>query len=91
MKEEKIEELRLIITVSKSVGVEPMIGIRARLLSAFERAEVEPDPERRRQLMTCVVVGGGPTGVELAGALAEIARHTLRDDFRHIDPTTAAG
>ena len=64
-------------------------AIRARLLGAFEQAEVEPDPERRRQLMTCVVVGGGPTGVEMAGAVVELARWTLRHDFRRIDPASA--
>lgn len=63
--------------------------IRARLLGAFERAEAETDPERRRRLMTCVIVGGGPTGVEMAGAVAELARWTLRRDFRHIDPRAA--
>jgi NADH:ubiquinone reductase (H+-translocating) len=60
--------------------------IRARLLSAFERAEWETDLEIRRNLLTFVIVGAGPTGVELAGALAELARHTLRRDFRNIDP-----
>ena len=64
-------------------------AIRAKLLGAFERAEIEPDPERRRQLMTSVVVGGGPTGVELAGAVVELARWTLRNDFRRIDPGSA--
>ena len=63
--------------------------IRARLLTAFERAEVEPNTERRRQLMTIVVIGGGPTGVELAGAVSELARWTLRHDFHHIDPRDA--
>src|SRR5438552_12705787 len=53
---------------------------------AFEAAEKESEPERRRQLLTFVVVGGGPTGVELAGAIAELARHVLASDFRHIDP-----
>ena len=64
-------------------------SIRAKLLGAFERAELEPDPERQRQLMTCAIVGGGPTGVEMAGAVAELARWTLRRDFRHIDPRRA--
>ena len=65
------------------------LEIRHRVLLAFEKAEREEDPERRRQWLTLVVVGGGPTGVEMAGALAEIARHTLPGDFRHIDPTSA--
>jgi NADH dehydrogenase len=59
--------------------------IRRRILIAFEAAEREHDPVRRREWMTFVLVGGGPTGVELAGALAEIARDTLRRDFRSID------
>src|SRR5574342_823152 len=66
--------------------VEDALEIRRRVLTAFERAEREPDAERRRVLMTFVIVGGGPTGVELAGALAEIARRTLAADFRHIAP-----
>ena len=60
--------------------------MRARLLSAFEAAELEPDEERRRQWLTFVVVGAGPTGVEMAGQIAELARDTLRHDFRTIDP-----
>jgi NADH dehydrogenase len=63
--------------------------IRARILTAFEKAEVTEDPELRRKLLTFVIVGGGPTGVELAGSLAEIARDTLRRDFRAIDPGDA--
>ena len=65
------------------------LEIRHRVLGAFEAAELEPDPERSREWLTFVVVGGGPTGVELAGALAEIAKHTLRHDFRSVDPTAA--
>ncbi len=65
------------------------LEIRRRVLFAFEKAEREVDAERRRQWLTLVVVGGGPTGVEMAGALAEIARHTLPGDFRHIDPKSA--
>jgi NADH:quinone reductase (non-electrogenic) len=65
------------------------LEIRRRVLFAFEKAEREVDAERRRQWLTFVVVGGGPTGVEMAGALAEIARHTLPGDFRHIDPKSA--
>ena len=63
--------------------------IRRRILIAFEAAEREQDPERRREWMTFVIVGGGPTGVELAGALGEIARDTLRRDFRSIDTARA--
>ena len=60
--------------------------IRERILLAFERAEICQDPDERRRLLTFVVVGGGPTGVELAGAVAELARHALAADFRLINP-----
>ena len=63
--------------------------IRARLLRAFEHAEACTDPEEQEALLTTVVVGGGPTGVEMAGSIAELARYSLRRDFRHIDPTKA--
>jgi NADH dehydrogenase len=69
--------------------VEDALEIRRRILIAFERAEREVDPERQRAWLTFVVVGGGPTGVELAGAVAEIARHTLSSEFRRIDPGRA--
>jgi NADH:quinone reductase (non-electrogenic) len=69
--------------------LEDALEMRRRVLLAFERAEREADPERRQVLLTFVVVGGGPTGVELAGALAEIARLSLARDFRHFDPTSA--
>jgi NADH dehydrogenase len=69
--------------------VEDATEIRGRILFSFEAAEREMDPEARRALLTFVVVGGGPTGVELAGALAELARDTLRRDFRSIDPRDA--
>ena len=69
--------------------IEDAIEIRRRVLTAFERAERESDPERQREWLTFVIVGGGPTGVELAGALAEISRHALARDFRAIDPTRA--
>ena len=65
------------------------LAIRARILSAFERAERAADSADCAAWLTFVVVGGGPTGVELAGTLAEIARHTLKREFRRIDPTTA--
>jgi NADH dehydrogenase len=65
------------------------MAMRFRVLSAFERAEEEHDPDLQRAELTFVVVGGGPTGVELAGAVAELARHSLRRDFRHIDPASA--
>lgn len=64
-------------------------AIRRKVFLAFEAAERERDPKVREQMMTFVVVGGGPTGVELAGALSEIARHTIRNDFRHIHPEDA--
>ena len=66
--------------------LEDAMEIRRRVLLAYERAEREEDPARRTADMTFVVVGAGPTGVELAGALAEIARHTLRGEFRRITP-----
>jgi len=69
--------------------VEDATDMRRRILLAFETAERETDPEKLRAYMTFVIVGGGPTGAELAGALAEIARDTLRRDFRNIDPSQA--
>jgi NADH:ubiquinone reductase (H+-translocating) len=69
--------------------VEDATDMRRRILLAFEAAEREPDPERRRAWLTFVIVGAGPTGVELAGALGEIANDTLVHDFRDIDPSTA--
>jgi NADH:ubiquinone reductase (H+-translocating) len=65
--------------------VEDAIEIRRRIFSAFEAAEKETDPEKRRALLTFVIVGAGPTGVELAGAIAELAYKTLKEDFRNID------
>ncbi|MBD2694051.1 NAD(P)/FAD-dependent oxidoreductase [Anabaena catenula] len=65
--------------------VEDAIEMRSRIFSAFEAAENETDPEKRRALLTFVLVGGGPTGVELAGAIAELAYKTLQDDFRNIN------
>jgi NADH dehydrogenase len=69
--------------------LEEALDIRRRILLSFEEAERESDPARRHALMTFVVVGGGPTGVEMAGAIAEIARLTLARDFRHIDTRDA--
>lgn len=65
------------------------LAMRRRMLMAFEEAEREHDPNRKRHLVTFVMIGGGPTGVELAGALAEIARHTLRQEFDALDPESA--
>jgi NADH dehydrogenase len=69
--------------------LEEALDIRSRILLAFERAERETDPGRRSASLTFVVIGGGATGVELAGTLAEIARHTLKGEFRRVDPTKA--
>ncbi len=69
--------------------VEDATTIRARLLAAFERAERTASAELCRELLTFVIVGAGPTGIELAGAISEVAHYALRQDFRHIDPTDA--
>ncbi|MEN3336501.1 MAG: hypothetical protein V7647_177 [Acidobacteriota bacterium] len=69
--------------------LEDALDIRRRVLLAFEHAERESDPAKRRALLTFVVIGGGPTGVELAGALAEISRQSLARNFRHFDPGSA--
>jgi NADH dehydrogenase len=69
--------------------IEDATDMRGRILLAFEAAERERDPEKQRAWLTFVIVGAGPTGVELAGALGEIANDTLRHDFRDIDPSTA--
>ena len=69
--------------------LEDATEVRRRVLRAFEAAEFEPDPAKRQALLTFVVVGGGPTGVELAGTFGELARATLRRDFRNYDPSTA--
>jgi len=63
--------------------------IRTKILKAFELAEIETDLERRKELLTFVIVGGGPTGVEMAGALSEMAHAALADEFRRIDPRSA--
>jgi NADH:ubiquinone reductase (H+-translocating) len=69
--------------------LEDATAMRRRLLMAFEKAELETDPARRRALLTFVIIGAGPTGVELAGAIIELARITLRNDFRNIQPEEA--
>jgi NADH:ubiquinone reductase (H+-translocating) len=70
-------------------SLEDAVEIRRRILMAFEYAERISDEAARKAAMTFVIVGGGPTGVEMAGAIAEIARYTLAKDFRHIDPSQA--
>lgn len=70
-------------------SLEDAVEIRRRILMAFEYAERSSDPAARAAAMTFVIIGGGPTGVEIAGAIAEIARYTLARDFRHIDPSSA--
>ena len=70
-------------------NIEDATKLRARLLNAFEEAEKENDPDKRRALLTFLIVGGGPTGVELAGALSEIANDALKEDFRSFDPEDA--
>ena len=70
-------------------SLESALMVRRRILGAFEAAEMEPDPETRQAWLTFVVVGAGPTGVEMAGQIAEMARDTLRRDFRASDPGSA--
>ena len=67
-------------------SLESALTVRSRILAAFEAAELEPDPELRAEWLTFAVVGAGPTGVEMAGQIAELARDTLRSDFRAADP-----
>ena len=69
--------------------IDDATAVRRRILLAFERAENEPDAEERARLLTFVVIGGGPTGVEMAGAIAELAKRALASDFRSIDPRCA--
>jgi len=69
--------------------IEDATRIRRSILSAFEEAELARDDAERNRLLTFVIIGGGPTGVEMAGAIAEVARQTLARDFRRIDPRTA--
>lgn len=70
-------------------SLEDGVEIRRRILMAFEYAEKTPDEAARQAAMTFVIIGGGPTGVEMAGAISEISRYTLAKDFRHIDPSKA--
>ena len=70
-------------------SIDDALEIRARITGAFERAEITEDPEERKRLLTFVIVGAGPTGVELAGQVAEMAHRTLRNEFRGIDTNTA--
>ncbi|MBB2992649.1 NADH dehydrogenase [Mycolicibacterium iranicum] len=70
-------------------SIDDALELRGRILGAFEQAERSSDPARREKLLTFVVVGAGPTGVEMAGQIAELADHTLRGAFRHIDSTKA--
>src|SRR5262249_51771861 len=70
-------------------SLEDATAIRRRILLAFETAEAECDPVKRQQLLTFAIIGAGPTGVEMAGSIAEIARHALADDFRNMDPKSA--
>lgn len=69
--------------------IEDGVSVRAHVLRAFEKAESSNDPERIKRLLTFVIVGAGPTGVELAGAMAELAHHALKDEFSKIDPSRA--
>jgi len=70
-------------------SLESALAVRRRIFTAFEAAEIEQDPERREAWLTFVVVGGGPTGVEMAGQIAELARDTLSRDFHSVDPRRA--
>ena len=70
-------------------SIDDALELRGRILGAFEQAERSSDPERRKKLLTFVVVGAGPTGVEMAGQIQELADQTLKGSFRHIDPTEA--
>jgi NADH dehydrogenase len=70
-------------------SLESALQVRSHILAAFEAAEAEPHPERRAEWLTFVVVGGGPTGVEMAGQIGELARDSMRHDFRSIDPKSA--
>ncbi len=69
--------------------IEDAITIRQRVLKAYEAAERETDPQKKQELLTFVIAGAGPTGVEIAGAIAELARTTMKNDFRNIDPASS--
>ena len=69
--------------------VDDALELRSRILGCFEQAEVTEDDDERRRLLTFIIVGAGPTGVEMAGQVAELAQHTLKDTFRRIDPASA--
>ncbi len=69
--------------------VEDATSIRSKILSAFEKAELEEGPDKKVALLTFAIIGGGPAGVEMAGAIAEIARHTLQGDFHNINSSQA--
>ncbi|MFN3340477.1 MAG: NAD(P)/FAD-dependent oxidoreductase, partial [Dietzia sp.] len=69
--------------------VDDALELRSRILGCFEQAEVTEDEEERRRLLTFIIVGAGPTGVEMAGQVAELAQHTLKNTFRRIDPASA--
>jgi NADH dehydrogenase len=68
-------------------SIDDALEVRGRILSAFEQAERSRDPERRAKLLTFTVIGAGPTGVEMAGQISELASHTMKGSFRHIDST----
>ncbi len=70
-------------------SIDDALEIRGRIFGAFEMAERETDPDRRREWLTFIIVGGGPTGVEMAGQIAELSKRSLHDNFRHIDPASA--
>src|SRR3990172_5277101 len=70
-------------------SIEEALDIRRRILSAFELAELTDDEQLRREFLTFVIVGGGPTGVELAGTVGEIAHYTIRKDYKTFDPESA--
>ncbi len=72
-------------------SVNDALRIRREILFAFEKAETTTDPDELKKLMTIVIVGGGPTGVEMAGACKELGRYVMRHDFRRIDPTEDSG
>jgi len=70
-------------------SIDDAIQIRKKILTAFECAEIEKDPQKIKELLTFMIIGGGPTGVELAGSLVEMCKHTMSKDFRNINPTNA--